>query len=139
MKIGAAQRLIRDSSWWIDHPQGPVRAPGNHERVTFGIHGWEIELGSNKFLVGKALKVCLGTIYMALNEAEKSGMRIEWASLREKLIAFVRGSVVNYNGDEYFSYGTSSDPHMKFGAHSINVEDFVNCIYELGELHRVCR
>lgn len=51
VRLGLAQRLVKDSAWWYGHPHGPARAPKHFERVTNGAHGWEIEFGANYFLV----------------------------------------------------------------------------------------
>lgn len=140
MKSGVAQRFISDSAWWVDHPKGPVHAPKHHERVTYGIEGWEIVFGANKFLVGQAAERCSGHVLVkTLPQVVKSQTKVEWLKLQQELAMIVRGSVLNFADREYDCYGDLWDDHMRFGAQSINVKDFVNCFYQLAKIQRVCK
>lgn len=138
MPMGVAQRLISDSAWWYGHPHGPARAPKHHERVTSGTYGWKIEFGANYFLVEVAIRRCLTLIGEAADLAEKSGGKVDESDLRERLVMQVRGSVANFNGNEYDGFYDTVKGFMLFGTQAINVNDFVGTICDLTEIHRIC-
>ena len=135
--IGVAQRLISDSAWWYGHPRGPVHAPKHYENVTAGHHGWELAFGANAFLVEKAIRRCIKLIGESVALAEKNAVRVDGKDLRQRLALQVRGSVANFEGNEYDGLYNTSDGFMHFGTQAINVNDFVDTIWKLAEIHRI--
>jgi hypothetical protein len=135
--IGIAERLIRDTAWWLGHPKGPVQAPEHYKRVTPGPNGLQISFGANNFLVEKAILRCKKRILEELDHALASHTWICERLLRELMIYEVCGSVSNYNNEEFDIY-TPQDGFMVFGTQGINVTDFIDLICNFSDLHLVC-
>ncbi len=118
-----AERFVEASAWWLNHPSGPVRAPGHARRIKGPGSDWQVEFGSNTFLVNRAILRCRATMEKYLADAEK-GHLTATSILMRKLRKAVSGSVANYDGAEYWSYPVDGTD-MRFGTNSIDVEDFV--------------
>lgn len=136
--LRVAQRLVSESAWWYGHPQGPARAPKHYERIRPGPHGWELEFGANCFLVEKAIARCKDRIVQAIGTALASGSRVDGTALRKDMALAVRASVANYNGEEYSGFYDASDGFMHFGTQAISVNAFVDELFRLAGLHRIC-
>ena len=139
VRLLLVQRLVSDSAWWYGHPKGPARAPKHFERVTTGAHGWELEFGANYFLVEAAIRRCTVLISDAIRAVLENGVKVDCVKLREDMRWQVRGAVANFNGEEYGSYYDISKGFMHFGTQAINVNDFVETLCMLAEVHRICR
>lgn len=51
----------------------------------------------------------------------------------------VRGAVANFNGDGFMSYYDAPGGFMHFGTQAIRVDDIVDTLCTLAEVHRICR
>jgi hypothetical protein len=136
--LGIAQKMIRDTAWWLKHPTGPVRAEKHYERVKKGPHGLQIDFGANNFLVGRAISRCRDRISVVLEQVSSSGERIDEQALRAELILIVCSAVSNYADEEYGFYNLEND-FMVFGTQGINVCDFVDQVFRYTDLHLVCK
>lgn len=132
VKLGLAQRLIKESAYWYGHPQGPVAAPRHYERVHMGPHGLQLEFGANKFLVGTAIVRCRDGLLVMLDAIE-AGKPPEWASASFRLQRTVCGAVANHFDEEYPQFWETHDGHMLFGTQSIHVPSFVRELLVLAE------
>jgi hypothetical protein len=164
--LATARRLIEASAWWHGHPQSPTRAPKHAERIRQGPHGWELCFGSNYFLVERAIILNKRAIIEALDQAIASNSPIDGKMLRGRLSTRVRESVADFNHGiyEYYKEGASqrvrrplrvlgqptppdgtteaidnaSKGYMYFGVQAINVDDFVEAIWQLTGLQAIC-
>jgi hypothetical protein len=134
-----AQRMVQECAYWYGHHNGPARAPGHHERVTGGPHGWEIEFGANKFLVEQAIRRSKAAVLDALNEAEARNTTIDCVALRDKLQKVVRGAVANHLDEEYPTLWATHEGHMLFGTQSIHAGDFVNAFLKISKAESLCK
>jgi hypothetical protein len=124
-----AEELIKSSAYWYEHPSGtPVKAP-NHSKHIYqtGTNNWEIEFGANAFSISSAVCRCQETLLKFFYDYEQ-GKEIDINEIKRILHFCVRECVENYKGDGYELYPVSYSNHMRFGATSICVTDFVNCI-----------
>jgi len=132
--LSLAQDFIRNSAWWLTHPSGPVRAKKHAYNIYKNeVHGWAIDFGANKFLVGKAIERCKNEINKYIEEFESGTKSIELDSLKLKLRKHISGAVATYNNGEYSGYYPISGNDLEFGTQAIDVKDGVNfLIRELG-------
>jgi hypothetical protein len=132
VELELAKEFIRESAYW-DHPSGSlVRAPRHADRIYDSYrNNWEIEFGSNKFLVGAAIYRCQQALLDFLEKAE-CGDVMSISLLREQLELIVRGAVANKDGYEYNGYYPVDGNFMPFGTQAINIYDFVNLIFSKG-------
>ncbi len=120
-----ARDFVRASAWWLSHPSGAVRAPRHALNVyNNAVHGWTVDFGANKFLVGKAIERCKIEIN---NYIEKiiNGEHINIDVLKETLKGHISGSVAHMNNDEYSGFYPITGSDLKFGSQSIDVNDGV--------------
>lgn len=130
-----ARELIRRSAWWYQHSYGPCRAPGDAGRI-YKLHDhWRITLGSNGLDISKALKRCLETIKNEINKVNLSNNRGLYDRMEHSLYYNVLFSVINHEGFEFEgTYSSVENKHIKFGAHSIKITDFINAVFDLAEI-----
>jgi hypothetical protein len=132
--IGLVQKLIADSAYWYAHPRGPAKAPKHFERITVGAYGWEVPFGANSFLVEQAMLRCNNQVRSALAVVSNTDKKFPSLALREQLATSVRGAVSNYLGEEYQTLWAVTNGHMRFGAQSIHVGDFIFSYWQLAHL-----
>jgi len=125
--LDVAKDFIRKSAWWLDHPSGPVRAPGHSSNIYGSERGWKIDFGANTFMVGRAISRCRKTLSDALEQASSGNIR-PFSELRRILTYNVRGAVANYEDEEYSGFYSVVGADMKFGTQSIDTEDFINLV-----------
>jgi len=139
IELSLAQLLIKKSVYWYEHHSGPVKAP-KHSKHIYSLYeqytiektrtkrnDWSINFGSNTFYISNAVSRCQSTLIEFLDGAEQGNSEgIE--KIKEALCTNVRQSVGNQRGDEYNLYPTNYQNHMIFGATSISVNEFIECI-----------
>ena len=132
--LSVAQDFVRNSAWWLTHPSGAVRAKKHAYNVYKNdIHGWAIDFGANKFLVGKAIERCKDEINKYIEEFTNGEKSIELDSLKAKLKKHISGAVATYNNGEYSGYYPIDGNDLTFGSQAIDVKDGANfLIRELG-------
>ncbi len=125
-----AQQFIIRSAWWLTHSSGtPVRAAKHAERIYLSaVHGWVLDFGSNKFLVGKAIERCRNEINVYLEKANL-GHKLQLLNFKHALYQHISGSVANNNG-EYTGYYPITNNDLVFGAQAIDVNDAANYLIE---------
>jgi len=129
-----AQDLVWKSAWWVDHPSGPVRAPKMARHVYISSEGDEswIDYGANTFLVGRALIRVLRALDSCLRDGPGDGV-CAIDGFWQDAVDLVQASVMNVNGQE-ISYPVTDDHgslDLVFGAHSIDVNDFIEGVLDL--------
>ena len=127
-----AIHFIEKSAWWITHPSGPVRAPGDAKNLQGPENKPILKFGANTFKVGEAILDCRQVIQNFLTSARSSPDFGEKAlpKLRKRLVVAVCGSVSAYDERAYNQYPMEGD-EMIFGAHAINVKEFTDCLFEI--------
>lgn len=132
--LSVAQDFVRNSAWWLTHPSGAVRAKKHAYNVYKNdIHGWAIDFGANKFLVGKAIERCKDEINKYIEEFTNGEKSIELDSLKAKLKKHISGAVATYNNGEYSGYYPIDGNDLTFGSQAIDVKDGADfLIRELG-------
>ncbi len=132
--LSVAQDFIRNSAWWLTHPSGAVRAKKHAYNVyKNSVHGWAIDFGANKFLVGKAIERCKDEINKYIEEFINGNKSIELDSLKAKLKKHISGAVATYNNGEYSGYYPIDGNDLIFGSQAIDIKDGANfLIRELG-------
>lgn len=130
-----AEKCIKESAYWYDHPCGhPVKAPKHSHRIRGNTNNWYIDFGANTFLVGHAICRCQVRLLKLLDNIE-NGCIIPIKELREQLKHDVRRAVANYDGYEYGgSYSGGYGKYMKFGAQAINLDEFINVVLRTASL-----
>ena len=117
-----AKWFVQWSAYWYDHQAGPTPAPGQAEHVTEGPYGFQLALGSNKFLVEQAIKSCS---VLALSELDNCGGQPNIHRLRREMAKKLRCCVSNYADERIDPYPVDKEGHMHFGSNSIFIPDFV--------------
>ncbi len=117
-----AQDFVRNSAWWLTHPSGAVRARNHAYNVYKNeVHGWAIDFGANKFLVGKAIERCKDEINKYIEKFRTETKLIELDSLKFKLKKHISGAVATYNNGEYSGYYPIVGNDLEFGSQAINL------------------
>jgi hypothetical protein len=137
--LRVAERLVKKSAWWYDHPQGKVRAPKHCERIANGVHGLQLEFGANKFLVEHAMRLIHHTFTYAVCRAVECDDYVDAAEIRNALALNVRQSVAGFDDLVFNPYSGDDGEFLHLGASEIRVSDVVEEVYRMCELHRVCR
>ncbi len=120
-----ARDFVRATAWWLSHPSGPVRAPKHSHNIYNNLqHGWAVDFGANKFLVGKAIERCKNEINSYI-EGITNSEHMSINTLKEKLRGHISGAVAHMNNDEYSGFYPISGSDLKFGSQSIDVDDGV--------------
>jgi len=132
-----AIHFIEKSAWWITHPSGPVRSPGDAKNLQGPENKPILKFGANTFKVGEALLACRQIIQGFLNSAQSEPNFGEKTlfNLRKRLIAAICGSVSAFDGRAYKHYPMEGD-EMVFGAHAINLKEFIDCLFEMVPVDR---
>lgn len=99
-----AEGLVRSSAWWIDHPSGPVEAPGDANHVTRGPYGWRIYSG-NSFEISLFIKSARRLIRDAYDAAIRD-RPIPPGRLKEDIAIHGVRCVSDYQDDLYRFYGS---------------------------------
>ena len=135
-----AIHFIEKSAWWLTHPAGPARAPGDAKNLQGSENKPILKFGANTFKVGEALLICRQVIQNFLTSARSSPDFGEKAlpKLRKRLVIGVCGSVSAYDGQAYNQYPMEGD-EMIFGAHAINVKEFIDCLLGMVPVDRFIR
>ncbi|BAS60399.1 hypothetical protein LBWT_X4710 (plasmid) [Leptolyngbya boryana IAM M-101] len=129
-----AQEFVRRSAWWLNHPSGQdVRAPRYAERIYKSAHGWTLEFGANKFLVGKAIERCQKVV-IAFLESTESVKPQSLADLKKALSLQISGSVANCNDEEYQGCYPVYSGQLVFGNAAIDIADAVDFLFEEAEI-----
>ncbi len=133
-----AVRFMEKSAWWLTHASGPVREPGYAARIEGNESSWRLKYGANTFQVSEAIVQCRKELQMFLRK--KKGAPNFSANtlqeLRQSLADSVRGSVSGYDGRQFTQYPIDGDK-MIFGAHAINVTEFINCLFDIVPVNRL--
>jgi hypothetical protein len=124
-----ASRFVADSTWWLTHRSGPVRARRYRYNLAGSEGSWSVRYGANTFHVAYALQRCAARLEHWLDQ-KLAGEGVTVEGLQESLRRDVRGSVSNFRGDLYDLYPVEGND-MKFGSISVDVADFVRCFLEL--------
>jgi hypothetical protein len=135
-----AMHFIEKSAWWITHPSGPVRAPGDAKNLEGPEHKPILKLGANTFKVGEALLKCRQITENYLKSARSNPDFAEKAlsSLRKRLASAICSSVSAFDGRAYKQYPMEGN-QMVFGAHAINVKEFIDCLFEIVPVDKFIR
>jgi len=135
-----AIHFIEKSAWWITHPSGPVRAPGDAKNLEGAENKPILKLGANTFKVGEAILGCRQVIQNFLKSIRSSPDFGEKAlpKLRKRLAVGICGSVSAFDGRAYNQYPMEGD-EMIFGAHAINVTEFIDCLFEMVPVDKFIR
>ena len=134
ISLELAEEFIKESTWWLTHSSGnPVRAPGHARNIYKSHHGWTLELGANKFLVGKAIERCRNVIN-DLFDKNNSKISPTSSNLIKILSHTISGAVANCNNDEYEDFYPITDGQLIFGATAIDVNDAVTFLIRIAEI-----
>ena len=95
-----AIRFIEKSAWWVTHPSGPVRVPGDAKNLKGPENKLVLKLGANTFKVGVAILSCRQVIQNFLAGVRSNPNFGEKAApnLRKRLVTAVCGSVSAFDG-----------------------------------------
>lgn len=133
-----SRRLIRASAWWLTHYSGfPVRAPGDADRIEKIGKNYYVTFGRNRFVVSWAI---LRSIFVinAFFEKLSKGESVVFDELRDEVSMQIRGAVATYQFGEYKRlYDVDYDNRMVFGAHAIDVTDFVDELFHMFDVEKV--
>lgn len=132
-----AQEAIASSAWWEAHPSGPVRARGHAQNVKGKDGLWYIDFGANTFLITRSISRCCNLISNWISQHDGEILPDAWVGLYSSLARTLRGSVSNYNGEEYDYYSAGTEDKILFGTQAISITGFLRFIaYEI-DLHEI--
>ena len=137
---GTVIRFIEKSAWWITHPSGPVRAPGDAKNLEGPEHKPILKLGANNFKVGEAFLKCSQITENFLKNARSNPDFGEKAltSLRKRLATAICSSVSAFDGRAYKQHPMEGN-QMVLGAHAINVKEFIDCLFKIVPVDKLIR
>lgn len=122
--LALAQRFVSNSVWWLKQRWGPARVPSRSRHVYSAGGDFQIDLSSNPFLVGTAIKRCRDATEVFV-QATEAGAKPSFDDLKERLERCVAGSVATPSGDEYRRYYPVTEGVLVFGAYGVDVHDFI--------------
>lgn len=126
------ETALAESVWWDTHVYGPVLSPGFVNRLDVEDDEWILQFGSNTFAVERATRRCL-QVLGRFARLSLGGVPWTEGELIERLVLQLQKSVENYSGREYEKYPLYDGVSMKFGAHSVDAEEYSRVILrELG-------
>ena len=125
-----AVHFIEKSAWWLTHPSGPVREPGYANRIEGPETALSLKYGANTFKITQALLKCIKIIrkFLKKNLANPQLSEESLENLKNSLVVAISGSVTRFDGSSYNQYRIKGD-EMVFGAHAINVKEFIDCFF----------
>jgi len=140
VKKYTAIHFIEKSAWWLTHSAGPVRAPGDANNLEGPENMPILKFGANTFHVGEALLKCRQVLQDFLTSAQSNPNfgKKALSELMKRLVAAICGSVSAFDGRAYNQYSMKGD-EMIFGAHAINVKEFIDCLFEMVPVDRFIR
>lgn len=135
-----AKDFLKSSCWWLTHSSGsPVRAPGHANRMYLDrYHGWAVDFGANRFLVGKAIARAAQKLKMFL-DAAASGKEPPIDQLKRDLRYAIAGAVANNDGNEYAGYYPINGDGLTFGAQEIDLNDAVSYLVRKVDVERILK
>jgi hypothetical protein len=124
VKKDVAQRLIKDSVWWLTAANGPVLAPRHAERLSGEEDTWHLVLGANTLHVADLVRRFHRAMFAWAKERTQLPGARDWQLLADRLIDDARACVSNYNGGRFAQYPVTTQGTsllMLFGATGIDL------------------
>jgi hypothetical protein len=131
-----AERFVAQSTWWYVHPYGLRRSPGDAGNIKGPDPNWNVYHG-NSFVVGRALLLCRKELEGLLHSLEtyRNFGENTIPKLRKKLTEAIRWSVRDSHGALYRQFPMEGS-RLAFGNHFIDVDDFIQTIFEIVPVDR---
>lgn len=101
--------------------------------VEYAQHGWELDFGANRFLVGLAVSKCIDEMGYFLKAVEIDDCP-NYPMLQYELNQAVRQSVGNHTGARYSGAYPEDGGFMVFGTQGIHVATFISIALQTARL-----